>query len=192
LLIFNLASRGLADELPQVPALASIPFIPSIVAFGTPKPPDIKEDVKAHMPDFEFWKEKSLSWPVHGKISSFYGPRDNGVITRLHAGVDIPIPIGTPIQAAADGVVTEARVFTGYGITVIIDHENGIKTLYAHCSELAVQGNERVERGQVIAYAGNTGRATTSHVHFGVMVGGEFRDPVPYLKERPRQLANKP
>jgi len=162
------------------------------VEFGTPKPPDILEGAKVDAPDFDFWKEKSLSWPVHGKITSTYGLRGDGALTRMHNGVDIPVPYGTPIQAAAAGVIVEARAYTGYGNTVIIDHENGMKTLYAHCSDLAVKQGERVENGQVIAYAGNTGRATSPHVHFEVMLYGVLRNPVVYLKERPPQFVNKP
>jgi len=150
------------------------------------------EDVKVHAPDFDFWKEKSLFWPVRGKITSGFGLRGEGVHVRVHKGVDIPVPNGTPIQAAAAGVVVEARWFTGYGNTVIIDHENGLQTLYAHCSDLAAKKGEQVESGQVIAYVGNTGRASTHHVHFGVIIEGTFRDPVTYLKEEPQQLARRP
>jgi murein DD-endopeptidase MepM/ murein hydrolase activator NlpD len=96
------------------------------------------------------------------------------------------------VQVAAAGVVAEARTFTGYGHTVIIDHENGIKTLYAHCSSLAVQKGEIVEIGQVIAYVGKTGRATSPHLHFAVMLKGVFMDPIAFLMERPRQFASKP
>ena len=192
-LFFTLPFNVFANELPQVPALLSIPAIPSIEAYGDPKPPDILENAVVIAPDFDFWKEKSLAWPVLGNISSGYGLRSDGdgLVGRMHNGVDIPVPTGTPVQAAADGVVLEARIFTGYGYTVIVDHENGTETLYAHCSELAVKKGERVESGMIIAYAGNTGRASTSHVHFGVMINGAFMDPVVYLKEKQQQFANK-
>jgi len=216
-------------QLPAIPALASVPCLPSVYAFGDPKPPDIFDDAQVKMPDMEFWEEKliakkddrkdekktekttekkierkilpqpfritpieplyaaSLAWPVRGRITSGYGPRGN----RMHQGVDIPVPNGTPVQAAAAGVVAEARTYRGYGHTVIIDHENGAKTLYAHCSNLLVKKWERVESGQVIAYAGSTGRATTSHVHFEVIINGAHHNPAAYLRE-PVQLANKP
>ena len=217
LLIFALPSNAFADDMLGIlpmPTLASTPLLPSLDAFGTPSPPDVFANVGNHMPGFEFWEEKinekkdekknapphpqkapvdatyaaTLSWPVHGRISSPFGPRNNTV----HEGVDIPVPKGTPIQAAANGVVAEARAYRGYGYTVILDHENGVRTLYAHCSELAVKQGERVKSGRIIAYAGSTGRASSSHVHFAVMVRGAFRDPVAYLKERPQQLANNP
>jgi len=106
-------------------------------------------------------------------------------------GIDIPVPSGTPIRAAAPGIVEEARTYSGYGHTVIINHENGMKTLYAHCSSLVVKRGDRVESGQIIAYAGSTGRATASHLHFGVIIEGRYHDPMAYLKES-MQLARVP
>ena len=204
-----------------IPALASMPSLPSLEAFGTPKPPSVLNDVMAYMPGIDFWKENAngknnvpknekknlpqpdvtpvdplyvaaFAWPVLGKVTSGFGLRGNGEFKRAHQGIDIPVPKNTPIQAAAAGVVAEARTFNGYGQTVIIDHKNGTKTLYAHCSSLAVKKGESVGSGQIIAYAGDTGRATTSHLHFGVMVEGDFQDPMAYLKERPQQFVNKP
>jgi murein DD-endopeptidase MepM/ murein hydrolase activator NlpD len=110
----------------------------------------------------------------------------------MHRGIDILVPKGTPVQAAAAGVVHEAREFNGYGQTVILDHGDGTQTLYAHCSELTVRKGEKVERGQAIAYAGDTGRATTHHVHFGVMVSGSFRDPMTLLPKGPQQFVRQP
>lgn len=133
-----------------------------------------------------------LAWPVRGKISSGFGPRGSGTRVRMHQGVDIPVPSGTPVQAAKAGTVLEARVYNGYGNTVILDHGDGVQTLYAHCSELAVKEGDAVQLGQVIAYAGDTGRATTSHVHFGVMLSGTFRDPAGLLKSKPDQFVRRP
>jgi len=109
----------------------------------------------------------------------------------MHMGIDIPVPTGTPIRAAASGVVKEAREYGGYGYTVILDHENGMKTLYAHSSNIAVRRGDRVESGQVIARAGSTGRATASHLHFGVIIEGRYHDPMAYLK-RSLQVASRP
>jgi murein DD-endopeptidase MepM/ murein hydrolase activator NlpD len=133
-----------------------------------------------------------LRWPVRGKISSGFGWRGTGKRRALHEGIDIPVPKGTPVQAALFGVVSEARVYNGYGKTVILDHGNGTKTLYAHCSKIAVKQGEYVEAGQVIAYAGSTGRSTTSHLHFGVIVAGVFRDPLILLEAEPLKLVRKP
>jgi murein DD-endopeptidase MepM/ murein hydrolase activator NlpD len=133
-----------------------------------------------------------LRWPVHGKISSGFGWRGAGTGRDLHEGIDIPVPRGTPLQAALPGVVSEARVYNGYGKTVILDHGSEIMTLYAHCSDIAVKPGEYVEAGQVIAYAGNTGRSTTSHLHFGVIVAGVFRDPALLLEKEPPSFVRKP
>ena len=186
LIIFYPSSNVHADELPQLPTAPSLtrtPPLPSLVAYGTPKPPGILENATVRAPDIDFWKEKSLNWPVQGLITSGYGPRGRA----MHRGIDIPVPTGTPIVAAASGVVEASRTFNGYGYAVIIDHKDGLRTLYAHCSRLAVSKGDQVERGQVIAYAGNTGDSTTPHLHFEVMLRGAHRDPVVYLKEKQQQ-----
>ncbi|MDR1978646.1 MAG: M23 family metallopeptidase, partial [Synergistaceae bacterium] len=191
--VFCLFSNAFAEEAPQPPDLASIPPLPSLQVFGTPSPPKIDQDIVGVMPDMTFWRKSApavpkaipvdpdkygaLAWPVRGKVSSGYGLRGTGLRKRMHKGIDIPVPEGTPVQAASAGVVAKAQEFNGYGQTIILDHGNGTQTLYAHCSDLAVKQGEHVDQGQVIAYAGSTGRATTSHVHFGVMVEGAFRDP---------------
>ena len=212
LLVFSLPFQVLADELPHIsamPVLVSAPPLPSLQAFGTPKPPGVLENAETRMPGIEIWEEilnekkndlprpqerapiepsflAALSWPLHGRISSGFGPRNN----RTHDGIDIPAPSGTPIRAAAAGVVAEARTIRGYGNTVIIEHGNGVRTLYAHCSSLAVKKGEQVESEQVIAYVGNTGYTTSSHLHFGVLVNGTYRNPMAFLNESPL-LANR-
>jgi murein DD-endopeptidase MepM/ murein hydrolase activator NlpD len=133
-----------------------------------------------------------LLWPVRGKISSGFGWRGSGKHRAMHEGIDIPVPRGTPVQAALSGVVAEARVYNGYGKTVILDHGDETRTLYAHCSKIAVKQGEYVEAGQIVAYAGSTGRSTTPHLHFGVIVRGVFRDPVTLLKAGPLRLVRKP
>ena len=200
----TLLSGSFAEGTTCIPTLPSVPNLPSVQAFGTPNPPVAKEAIKV-MPRLLSWKEDiqteniltldprntHFAWPVLGKVSSGYGLRGKGSRVRMHQGIDIPVPKGTPIQASGSGVVLEARVYNGYGKTVILDHGNGTKTLYAHCSELLVKQGEQVELGQVIAYVGDTGRATTAHVHFGVMVAGTFRDPSALLKNRSQQFAKK-
>jgi len=110
----------------------------------------------------------------------------------MHEGIDIPAPRGTPIRAAAAGVVLEARSFRGYGRTVIIDHGNGLRTLYAHCSRLSVRRGDLVESGQTIAYVGSTGRSNAPHLHFAVMHRGAYRNPMAFLRDRPQQVASIP
>ena len=90
----------------------------------------------------------TLSWPMsRGSISSRYGMRRG----RMHSGVDIAAPVGSPITAADSGVVTMAEWYGSYGRAVIIDHGNGISTLYGHCSEILVRVGNKVSKGQLIA-----------------------------------------
>ena len=118
-----------------------------------------------------------LIWPVSGPITSPFGPRWGG----FHPGIDIGVPEGTPIHAAAAGTVIYCGWEEGYGNLVVIDHHNGIATAYAHQSKIAVTCNENVDQGQVIGYSGCTGFCTGPHVHFEVRVNGTPVDPLGYL-----------
>ncbi|OWT73005.1 MULTISPECIES: M23 family metallopeptidase [unclassified Achromobacter] len=121
------------------------------------------------------------SMPLEGYayLSSSYGWRRNPVTGRyaMHEGVDFPAPRGTPIEAAAGGVVTEAGPESGYGNMLEIDHGDGMSTRYAHASELLVKKGDVVERGQIVARVGSTGRSTGSHLHFEVRLAGQPLDP---------------
>ncbi len=121
--------------------------------------------------------QRVFSWPVQGWISSDYGWRWG----RLHEGIDIAVPTGTPVRAAAPGRVVFARWGGGYGYLVAIDHGSRVVTRYAHNSRLAVREGQWVRRGQVIAYSGNTGNSTGPHVHFEIRFRGRAVDPRPYL-----------
>jgi len=118
-----------------------------------------------------------LIWPVSGPITSPFGPRWGG----FHPGIDIGVPEGTPIHAAAAGTVIYCGWEDGYGNLVVIDHHNGIATAYAHQSKIAVTCNENVDQGQVIGYSGCTGFCTGPHLHFEVRVNGTPVDPLGYL-----------
>lgn len=100
-----------------------------------------------------------------------------------HGGVDIPAPTGTPIRAAGGGTIIYAGWRNGYGNTVKIDHGHGIVTLYAHNTRNNVHVGQRVERGDIIAYVGSTGRSTGPHLHYEVQINGVARNPVPFLLE---------
>jgi murein DD-endopeptidase MepM/ murein hydrolase activator NlpD len=118
--------------------------------------------------------------PVDGPIVSGFGYRVHPIFRRVkfHYGVDISAPSGTPIRAAADGVVVFAGWRRAYGNTVIIDHGNGVATLYAHCSRILVSEGEVVKQGQVIALVGSTGLSTGPHLHFEVRHYGEPINPL--------------
>jgi murein DD-endopeptidase MepM/ murein hydrolase activator NlpD len=116
-------------------------------------------------------------WPVRGALVSPFGTRWG----RLHAGIDIAAPTGTPIAASASGTVTFAGSMGGYGLVVVIQHANGISTAYAHDSSIAVSVGQAVSQGQTIASVGCTGHCFGSHVHFEVRVNGTAVDPMGYL-----------
>ncbi len=116
-------------------------------------------------------------WPVSGPITSPFGMRWG----TLHPGIDIGVPTGTPIHAAASGTVVWCGWMSGYGNLVMIDHHDGLATLYGHQSRVAVACNTDVTTGQVIGYSGCTGFCTGPHVHFEVRVNGTPVDPLAYL-----------
>lgn len=120
--------------------------------------------------------------PVEGRLTSGFGMRVHPIfkVRKMHTGIDIAAPAGTPIRAAEGGVVVEAGYIRGYGYTVIIDHGGGVATLYAHCSALLVAAGQEVKRGQVIARVGSTGYSTGPHLHFEVRVNGEPVNPLSY------------
>ena len=124
-----------------------------------------------------------LAAPVNAPITSDFGWRIHPIYgtSRLHAGTDFGVDEGTPVHAADGGVVVEAGWISGYGYTVIIDHGNGMSTLYAHNSDVAVSPGQTVSKGQVVSYSGNTGGSTGPHLHFEVRINGEPTDPMGYL-----------
>ncbi len=116
--------------------------------------------------------------PVNGPVTSGYGYRFHPILhtRKLHTGIDLGSPQGTPIKAAAGGRVIKAEYYRGYGNCVIIDHGGGTSTLYGHCSALLVSVGQNVQQGQIIARVGSTGLATGPHLHFEVR---RFGKPVP-------------
>lgn len=125
----------------------------------------------------------SFLMPVNGKITSGYGYRTHPVygVKRMHTGVDIAAPHGTPIKAGGDGKVIHAARNGGYGKTVIVDHGNGRTTLYAHMSSYAVKVGDIVNQGDKIGEVGSTGVSTGNHLHFEVRVNGKHVDPMKQL-----------
>jgi len=121
--------------------------------------------------------------PVPGAITSGFGPRYHPILgySRPHNGVDFRASYGQSIKAAQSGVVILANVWGGYGRTIIIDHGNGLSTLYAHQSSLSVSYGDRVQAGAVIGRVGTSGLSTGAHLHFEVRIGGDPVDPAPYL-----------
>ena len=112
-------------------------------------------------------------WPARGRVTSEYGTRWG----RLHAGIDIGAPTGTPIWAAKSGTVIFAGRQSGYGNAVIIDHGGGMTTLYGHMSRIGTRDGASVGQGSTIGAVGNTGRSTGPHLHFETRYGGSPRNP---------------
>ena len=131
----------------------------------------------------------TLQWPlpVAGAITSQFGHRVDPITGEVssHTGTDIACAEGTPILAAADGMVTVANGLDSwggsYGYYIQIDHGGGLETLYAHCSSICVTTDQQVQAGQVIGYVGHTGRATGSHLHLEVHVNGSRTDAMRYF-----------
>ena len=125
-------------------------------------------------------------------FTSGYGTRSdpfNGAATR-HMGIDLAGPVGTPIYATADAVVSEAgRNSGGYGNLVKLDHGRGVETRYGHLSAILVAAGQRVTRGQLIAKMGSTGRSTGSHLHYEVRIEGKAVNPIPFMKSTDYLLA---
>jgi murein DD-endopeptidase MepM/ murein hydrolase activator NlpD len=109
-------------------------------------------------------------------VSSVYGPRRG----RLHQGIDLAAKNGSPIYAASPGRITHSGWESGYGQSVVIDHGNGLKTRYAHCSKLLLKAGLQVQKGQLIARVGSTGHSTGPHLHFEVLLNGVRKNPAWY------------
>lgn len=124
----------------------------------------------------------TFRWPVSGTITSTFGNRYIFGSYSYHSGIDIATAYGTTIVAADGGkVIYSGNRGTGYGNYVVIDHENGLQTYYAHCSSLIVSVGERVYKGQAIARVGSTGKSTGNHCHFEVRKNGTAVNPYNYL-----------
>src|SRR6266511_6469787 len=123
-------------------------------------------------------------WPVEGTLTSLFGTRDHmmgGGSAPFHAGIDLAVPVGTPVQAAQEGIVVFAGYHGAYGKAVKLDHAKGYSTLYAHNARLLVYVGQTIKAGQVICFSGSTGRSTGPHVHFEVHKDGWPVDPLSYL-----------
>jgi murein DD-endopeptidase MepM/ murein hydrolase activator NlpD len=133
-----------------------------------------KEMLPSKMPVGVAYSSSSYGW----RVDPFTGQM------AFHEGLDFLASTGTPIRAAASGIVIAAERTPDYGNLVKIDHGSGVETRYAHASKMLVKAGDRVEKGQVIAEVGSTGRSTGSHLHFEVRLNGASLDPRKYLKSQ--------
>jgi murein DD-endopeptidase MepM/ murein hydrolase activator NlpD len=130
-------------------------------------------------------------WPLEGRVASSFGEREdpfNGE-GAFHSGIDIDAPYGTPVRATADGNVLDEKMGAGYGRQVVIDHGHDVLTIYGHLSASAVVPGQHVIRGQIIAYVGQSGRATGPHLHYEVRVHNVPVNPHKYLRMTYEQVA---
>lgn len=118
--------------------------------------------------------------PGAGRLTSAYGRRWG----RLHAGIDLAAGMGSPVRAAAAGVVVSGGWESGYGQVVRVRHADGTQTVYAHMSAVLVEGGDRVRAGALVGREGNTGRSTGAHLHFEVRVNGTPVNPILWLRKR--------
>jgi len=148
-----------------------------------------KQEVSLQMLIEYFEDKRSLyastpsTWPVRGWITSPFGVRTSPFsgIPTFHEGVDIAAQTGTPVMATADGVVVKAGFSTGYGNMVEISHGYGIRTVFGHNSRLNVKAGQRIKRGEVISYVGDTGSSTGPHLHYEVRQNGLPVNPMKYM-----------
>jgi len=128
--------------------------------------------------------KKQFIAPIHTPISSYFGYRVHPISGKrtLHEGIDYAVNVGTTVRAARGGKIVYSGWARGYGKTVIIEHQRGLRTLYAHNSKLLVYSGENVYRGEPIAKSGNTGRSTGPHLHFEIQVNSRPVNPLNYLK----------
>lgn len=143
--------------------------------FQTWKKLDVVEHTSIAIPSMQPVDDVKLTSSFGVRSDPFHGS------VAMHAGVDIPGPVGTPVYATADGVVGRSGRAGGYGNLVTVNHGKGIETRYGHLSKILVASNTRVRRGQLIGLMGSTGRSTGSHLHYEVRVDGAAVNPMPFM-----------
>ncbi|WP_374943299.1 M23 family metallopeptidase [Sphingomonas sp.] len=205
LALAGLAASGVAqaaDGASSAPASSGGPFIAASAEAATA---ELRSDQQFRTL-FQTWKR--LDTPQSGigaiaipsvqpvrklSFTSNFGIRSDPFrgTAAMHAGVDIPGPVGTPIYATADGIISHAGRQGGYGNLIEVNHGKGIATRYGHLSQILVSDNSRVTRGQLIGLMGSTGRSTGPHLHYEVRIDGHAVNPIPFLTTADYLLASQ-
>ena len=181
LIIFSGLGLGCTTQRPSPQAAIDVKCLNS--QCERPQPPRnwtfaeyFPKDLELELPCFP------AIWPTQGWVTSDYGMRDSPIRRerRFHDGMDIAAPLGSPIFATADAVVSFSGNKGGYGRVLILDHGLGFSTLYAHASKIFAKQGDFVRQGQIIAAVGRSGDTTGPHLHYEVHVGGKVRDPRAY------------
>lgn len=142
-----------------------------------------------------FYKDQSVLlastpsiWPVHGYLSAGFGNRKDPFTGQqdFHPGIDVSAPSGTKVLAPADGVVLSTGDKGGYGNAIVINHQYGVVTRYGHLSAFNVRAGQRVRRGDVIGFVGDTGRSTAPHLHYEVWVRDQAQNPIHFILDEYR------
>jgi murein DD-endopeptidase MepM/ murein hydrolase activator NlpD len=181
------ASKSAANEAPAMPdstgdeQVASADTAQAPAATSVPQAAEPATETETQVSESQSMDGTAagMRWPVKGKVISGFGPKSNGL---KNEGINIAVPEGTSVRAADSGVVAYAgNELKGYGNLVLIRHENGYVTAYAHAKELFVKRGDTVKRGDVIAKAGQTGSVSSPQLHFEVRKGATALDPIKYL-----------
>jgi murein DD-endopeptidase MepM/ murein hydrolase activator NlpD len=197
---------GLEQSLPDQavggaggPHLAPMPEVPDAPALGSLNTMDheLTSLTQRSAQLAEFYKDQTTMlastpsvWPVRGYFSGGFGKRADPFTGQrdFHTGIDVSTPIGTRVQAPAEGVVVSCGDKGAYGLTIIIDHGFGVVTRYGHLSGFNVKAGQRVRRGDVIGFVGNTGRSTGPHLHYEVWVRDQAQNPIHYILDEYRSF----
>jgi murein DD-endopeptidase MepM/ murein hydrolase activator NlpD len=191
--VASLTDRA-SDATPAPPSAAAAPQAPSSVPSASTQPAAQVEPAKAEQPKPEqkvalaapaaasaIADSVKLRWPTTGRIIAGFGGRPDGT---HNDGINLAVPLGTEVHAAESGVVAYAgNELKGYGNLVLLRHDNGWVTAYAHNDELLVKRGDKVKRGQVVAKAGKTGSVDRPQLHFELRQGSRPVDPIPYLEK---------
>lgn len=132
---------------------------------------------------FETGASEPLHWPLDVPGFVTRGQVRPGVVDESHPGIDIAVPVGTPVRASGGGTVTAAGFDPDYGLFVLLRHPSGYETMYGHASRLLAAEGEEVQAGQVIGLSGNSGRSTAPHLHFEIRHEGKSIDPLELVKD---------
>ena len=176
--LLGLLAAALPTLLPAAPAHAMLACRPSP---GLESPRARLLEILPECPERRDPRGGRFAWPTDGLITTYFG-EVGPTSPRGHAGLDVAAPVGSPVFAARAGRVREADWSgDGYGLKVVVDHGDGLTTLYGHLSAVEVDPDAAVERGQLIGQVGSTGYSTGPHLHFEVRGRGALVDPLGYL-----------
>lgn len=185
LLLFKYANTSITNNInTKLKEIISLDYTEETEKYLVSKLPDLGEIINNYKTQLTTLDQFKLSYlPVSGKITSEFGNRINPLTkkTEVHQGIDIDCKIGTKVLAVYDGIVEEADKSSTYGLKIVIDHQDGFKSTYAHLSELKVKAGDKIQKGAVIGLSGNSGESTGPHLHFEVNKNDKPVNPIAYL-----------